>query len=153
VELAEIIVIVLAVCNVALFTLVYLLMYLRVPRAYYDRVARTSGERSIQILRRRALWTACLCVGVIAWVVSPKLFGVEGRRASWALQTRILGALGLGVYTCVGIRFYSVLISHTKSDLFRLLLFLLCAALLFFAPLLGWASASSQKINGWHGFC
>jgi hypothetical protein len=121
-------------------TVFFVLMYLRVPRGYYGRVAQSSGEPAIQILRQRALWAALLCIGVIAWIISPKIFGVEGQQASRAVQTGILGALGLGLYTCVGLRFYSILISRTKSDLFRFLLFLVCVALLILTPFLGWVA-------------
>lgn len=49
----------------------------------------------------------------------------------------ILGAVGIGLYTCAGLHFYSILVGRTKSDALRVLLFILCLALFIVGSLIG----------------
>ena len=49
----------------------------------------------------------------------------------------ILEAVGIGLYTCVGLYAYSVLIGRTKSDALRVILFILFLALFIVGSLLG----------------
>lgn len=50
---------------------------------------------------------------------------------------KIAEALGLGLYSCVVLRYYSILVSRTKSDVIRLLLFLAGITLIIALPGLG----------------
>jgi len=49
----------------------------------------------------------------------------------------ILEAVGVGIYSAVGIHFYSLLVSRTKNVLLVLLLFLACCGLFFIGGIAG----------------
>jgi len=65
---------------------------------------------------------------------------------------KIVEALGLGLYSCTVMRFYSIWVSRTKSDALRLLLFLFGVAFIVFLPLLGWAVLLAQSQSAIRGF-
>ncbi len=50
---------------------------------------------------------------------------------------RILGGITLGVYTSVGLYYYSILTSRTKNAWLRILLFILCIAAFILTPMIG----------------
>ncbi|HWF18611.1 MAG TPA: hypothetical protein VG754_05060 [Verrucomicrobiae bacterium] len=54
--------------------------------------------------------------------------------------TKILCAVGLGIYSSAGIYFYSVLVSRTQNLGLRLFLYLGCVALFIFGGLVGCAA-------------
>ena len=49
----------------------------------------------------------------------------------------ILEAVGVGIYSAVGIHFYSLMVSRTKNVLLVLLLFLACCGLFIFGGIVG----------------
>ena len=65
---------------------------------------------------------------------------------------KVVESLGLGLYSCVVLRFYSILVSRTKNDGIRLLLSLLAAAFIVFLPIAGWGALLAQSQSAIHNF-
>ena len=61
---------------------------------------------------------------------------------------KICGAAGLGVCTSLGLHFYSILVSRTKSDLIRFILFLLFLALFIGGGFIGCAAIAGGFFHG-----
>jgi hypothetical protein len=72
-----------------------------------------------------------------------------GRQMNWEgemfFAIKAAEALGLGLYSSVVLRSYTILVSRTKSDAIRLLLFLIEIAVGIFIPLVGWAELLDQS--------
>jgi hypothetical protein len=60
------------------------------------------------------------------------------------LVLKILGAIGIGLYSCIAIHFYSILMSRIKKDIIRFLLYLTGLVLFIFVPFIGCAALASQ---------
>ena len=64
------------------------------------------------------------------------------------LAIKIIDAVGLGLYTSAGTHVYSVLVSRTKNDGIRGLLFILFVALFIVGGLIGCAAIADGVVRG-----
>jgi hypothetical protein len=69
-----------------------------------------------------------------------------------SLVLRLLAAFGFGLYSCLGLHVYSTLVSRTKGDGLRLLLFILCIPLVFGLPIFAWVRLLSGVGVSWSRF-
>jgi hypothetical protein len=65
-----------------------------------------------------------------------------------AILPKILAAISLGVYTSFGLHYYSVLVSRTKNDAIRLILFLAAFGLFIAVPLAGLGGHLFKRAGG-----
>jgi hypothetical protein len=68
------------------------------------------------------------------------------------LVFKIVEAIGLGLYSCVVLRFHSILVSRTKGNAVRFLLCLVAIAACVFLPFLGWFVLIKQSQSAIRGF-
>jgi hypothetical protein len=68
------------------------------------------------------------------------------------LVFKIVEAIGLGLYSCIVLRFHSILVSRTKDNAVRFLLSLATVAAGVFLPFLGWGVLLIQSQGAVRGF-